>query len=177
MGKELAYTRGLANGPLDRKLLRAASDGLSAVEMARSIGNVISPEQAAQRVRDLLESRNWLTFFEQEQLILESINDVLSGLREWADAGSIDHIKVMLSALKLKQDQLNKNRIDPAVLANQIREGQANIMLSAIQVAMMSAADELGRRYPQVPASEVREVFLLALPAAVETVERRIEQQ
>lgn len=177
MGTELENTRRLANGPLDRKLLRGASDGLSMIEMARSVGNVILPEQAGQRVRDLLKSRNWLTFFEKEQLVLESIDDILGGLRAWADAGSIDHIKVMLTALKLKQDQLNKNRIDPEVAANIVREGQARIMLSAIQVAMMDAANELARRYPQIDGSEVREVFLLALPGAVDTVERRIEQE
>lgn len=161
---------------MDRKLLRAASDGLSPKEMAVTVGNTIEPEQAAQRVRELIESRNWLTFFEQEQLILESINEILSGLREWVDAGSIDHIKTSLTAIKMKQDQLNKNRVDPEVIANQIREGQARIMLSAIQVAMLSAADELARRY-NVPTAEAHEVFMLALPGAVETVEKRIEQK
>jgi hypothetical protein len=171
------YSRELANGPIDRKLLRAASDGLSPKEMSAAIGGTVSPEQAAQRVRDLLESRNWMTFFEQEQLILESINDILASLREWVEAGSINHIKTALQALKMKQDALDKHRISPEVAANIIREGQSRIMLSAIQIAMMSAADELGRRYPEVPVAEVREVFMLALPGAVDIVEQRIEEK
>lgn len=170
------YERGLANGPLDRKLLRAAADGLSPKEMSQAVNGIVSPEQAAQRVRDLLENRNWLTYFEQEQLLLESINDIIASLRTGIDAGSVQHINTALKALKMKQDQINKNRIDPEKLANQVREGQARIMLAAIQVAMLAAADELARRY-QVPNAEVQEVFLLKLPAAVETVEKRIEQQ
>lgn len=177
MSKALDYNRELANGPLDRKLLHAASDGLSPKEMAQAVGGLIPPEQAAQRVRDLLESRNWLTFFEQQQLLSEQINEILASLRTWVDAGSINHIKTALQALKMKQDQLDKHRISPEEAANIIREGQARILLSAIQVAMMSAADELGRRYPQVPTGEIRETFMLALPGAVESVERRIERK
>jgi hypothetical protein len=168
--------RGLANGPMDRKLLAAAADGLSPREMARVVGDLITPEEAAQRVRTLLSSRTWLTFFEQEQLALESVNEMLTSLRDWTAAGSLDHIKVAFAGIKLKLDQLNKNRISPEVAANIIREGQARIMLSAIQVTMMSAADELGRRYPEVRPEEVRQLMLEALPNAVETVERRLEQ-
>lgn len=171
------YERGLANGPIDRKLLQAASDGLSPKEMSQAVGGTIPPEQAAQRVRDLLESRNWLTLFEQEQLLMESINEILGSLREWVTAGSVNHIKTALQALKMKQDALAKNRISPEEAANIIRAGQARIMLAAIQSAMMSAGDELSRRYPQVGAGELREVFMLALPGAVESVEARIEEQ
>jgi hypothetical protein len=162
---------------MDRKLLAAAADGLSPREMARVVGNVITPEEAAQRVRTLIDDRSWLTFFEQEQLVLESINEILSTLREWSAAGSIDHMKVSLAALKMKQDQLQKNRISPEVAANIIREGQGRIMLSAIQVAMVEASHTLALRYPQIEQQELREVLMLALPGAVETVERRIEQQ
>ena len=168
--------RPLANGPIDRKLLAAAADGLSPREMARLVNNVVTPEEAAQRVRQLLESRNWLTFFEQEQLVLESINELLSTMREWANAGSLDHIKVSLAALKMKQDHLAKNRISPEQAANIIREGQARIMLAAIQQALLDAGLALSAKYPQVEVSELREELMLALPGAVDTVERRIEQ-
>lgn len=171
------YDRGLANGPLDRKLLRAAAQDLGPNEISRAVGGVITPAQAAQRVRDLLESRNWLTWFEQQQLLLESINEIVANMQKWVDAGSIDHIKATLQALKLKQDQLNKNRVDPEAAAQVIREGQARIMLQAIQVAMMATVDELSRRYPQIPEAEVREVFMLGLPKAVQQVEDRIEKQ
>lgn len=170
------YERRLANGPMDRKLLAAAADGLSPREMARVVGDRISPEQAAQRVRSLLESRTWLTNVEQEALVLEGINDILGNLREWVSAGSIDHMKVALTGLKMKLDHLSKNRISPEEAANIVTAGQARIMLSAIQVAMLSAADELSRRYPQVTGDEVRQLMLEALPGAVETVEQRIEQ-
>ncbi|MBG6106558.1 hypothetical protein [Frigoribacterium sp. CG_9.8] len=176
MSKELEYSRGLANGPIDRKLLRAASDGLSGKEMSAAVGGTIPPEQTIQRVRDLLESRNWATFFEQEQLILESINDILASLREWVAAGSVQHIKAALQALKMKQDALAKHRMSPEEAANIVLDGQARIMLAAIQATMFSAADELARRYPAVPSAELHEVFLMALPAAVDTIERRIEQ-
>lgn len=170
------YERGLANGPVDRKLLHAATDGLSPKEMSQAVGGIVTPEQAAQRVRDLLESRNWLTFFEQEQLLMESLNEIISGMRQWTDSGSVQHIKATLQAIKMKQDQLQRNRIDPETAANIIREGQARIMLSAIQVMMVAAADELARRY-NVPTSEVHDIFIVELPKAVDAVERRIEQQ
>jgi len=171
------YERGLANGPLDRKLLRAASDGLSPAEMSKVVGGIVTPEQAAQRVRDLLESRNWSTWFEQKQLLLESINEIIDTMRKWVDAGSIDHIKTTLQALKMKQDMLTKERVDPAEAAQIIREGQARILLSAIQQAMLDAADTLAKRYPAIEQAEVREVFMLALPGAVQTIESRVEQR
>lgn len=171
------YDRGLGNGPIDRKLLAAAADGLSPLEMSRAVNGKIPPEQCAQRVRDILESRNWLTYFEQEQLTLESINEILANLRQWTTVGSLDHIKVALSALKMKLDVVSKNKISPEEAANIIREGQGRIMLAAIQAAMITAAEELGRRYPEVPVEEVHDVFLMALPGAVDVVERRIEQK
>lgn len=161
---------------MDRKLLAAAADGLSPKEMARVVGDRITPEQAAQRVRTLLESRSWLTNVEQEALVLEGINEILGNLREWVSSGSIDHMKVALSGLKMKLDHLAKNRISPEEAANIVSAGQARIMLSAIQVSMMAAADELARRYPQVAGDEIRQLMIEALPAAVETVEQRIEQ-
>ncbi|MGN6325830.1 hypothetical protein [Pseudolysinimonas sp.] len=168
-------SRPLANGPIDRKLLAGAADGLSPRELSRLVGGIVTPEEAAQRVRDLLESRNWLTFFEQEQLALESINEMLTMLRTMANAGSLDAVKVSLSAIKLKLDTLAKNRISPEQAANIIREGQARIMLSAIQMAMLEASRTLASQYGVEP-TEVRETVMLALPAAVETVEARIEQ-
>lgn len=177
MSEVQKYDRGLANGPLDRKLLRAASDGLSPKEMSSAVGGTVPPEAAAQRVRDLLESRNWLTVMEQEQLLLEELNDILARMRQWVDAGSINHIKATMQAIKLKTDMLQKNKMTPEEAANIIRDGQARIMLSAIQAAMMASVDELSRRYPQILESEVREVFMLALPGAVDAVERRIEQK
>jgi hypothetical protein len=161
---------------MDRKLLAAAADGLSPKEMARVVGDRITPEQAAQRVRSLLESRSWLTNVEQEALVLEGVNDILANLREWVNSGSIDHMKVALSGLKMKLDHLSKNRISPEEAANIVTSGQARIMLQAIQVSMLAAADELARRYPDVRSDEIRQLMLEALPAAVETVEQRIEQ-
>jgi hypothetical protein len=160
---------------MDRKLLAAAADGLSPREMARIVGDRVTAEQAAQRVRTLLESRNWLTYFEQEQLALESLNEILSSLREWTNAGSIDHMKVAIAGIKLKLDVLAKNRISPEVAATIVREGQARIMLNAIQLAMLDAGEELARRY-NAPQDEVRQLMLEALPRAVDSVEQRIEQ-
>lgn len=169
------YSRTLANGPLDRKLLRAAADGLSAVEMARAVGNDITPAQARQRVEDLLNSRPHWTIFQEHQLILEDINATISSLRSWADAGSTKHIGEMTKLLTLKLKELERRSISPEDAAQIIREGQGRIFLQGINAVYDIVARSLTEKY-QIPEAVVHEEIVSALPVAVQEIESRVER-
>lgn len=175
MSGEDGYRRELANGPLDRKLLRAAADGLSPREMSRAVGGVVTPEQALQRINDLLDSRDYLTNIKAQALVIEDINDLLSTAREYAKAGSHQHLAAATRLLKIKLDQLNQTTISPQDAARIIREGHGRIMLEAINLAFQFVSAELERRRPELPPGEVHEIFVESMPRAIEAIESRVE--
>lgn len=166
-----------AHGPLDRLLLRGASAGKSPKELSALTNGVLSPERAAQRVRDILASRDWLSQLERKQLLLDDISQLKDTLMEKAvEYKSLDHAKALMPLLKLLKDVLEADKIDVTQAMAQIREGHARIMLGAIQLAFENAALELSRRHPDVPRAELQALILESLPPAVEAVEARVER-
>lgn len=172
---ELAdYKRGMGIGPLDRKLLSAAADGLSPKEIAGSVQNVISPEAVADRIKNLISSRDWLTPVERELLVIDQMNELVGMLRRGSEAGNTRSIEVSAKILKDKLEYLQKNRISAEDQAQIIQAGHASLMLQAISRSYEMAAEMLEQKFPQVPQHELRDAFMLCLEPAITEVEGRI---
>lgn len=168
------YKRSLALGPIDRKLLRGAADGLSPKEIANVVGNVLTPEQCADRVKNLIGSRDWLNPLEKEALVLDQMNELVENLRQASQQGHTRSIEVAASILGKKLDYLQKNRMSAEDAAQIIQEGHARLMLEAISRSYELAAELLSERFPDVPAHELRDTFMQALPVAIEQVEGHV---
>jgi hypothetical protein len=167
------YEPSAALGPVDKILLRGASSGRSPEELSKLTGGTVKPAAAAQRVIDILKSRDWLTQVQRKQLLIEDLMTLKDKLmREVIDLNMTkDNSGTLVRVLKEIGDQLDKDKLDINAALTQIRKAHAEMMLAAIRVALERSALELEKRYPDVSKSELNEVFRMALPEAAREVE------
>jgi len=178
MGEIATYKAGKAIGAVDKILLRGASSGKSPEELSALTGGVIKPAKAAQRVRDILSSRDWLSILEKKQLLVDdmmALKDVLYEKAVTYEEGGAagDLIKVLTTM----QRMLSEEKVDLTEAMTQIRKAHAQMMIAAIRIALERSMLELEKRYPDVPGSELVEIFQLALPEAVAEVESRVKDE
>jgi len=166
----------MALGPYDRKILNAAADGLSPNEISKAIGGIFTPEQVANRVKDLLAGRDWLTTMEQEQLVVEQLGQMVQGLRARSLQSDTKAIEASMKMLKMKLDYLQKNRVDVHEAARIITEGHARLFLEGIYAVFNKMVDELERRNPATDAGQMHEVLTVVMPMAIESVESHMER-
>jgi hypothetical protein len=156
------YDQSAGLGPVDKILLRGASSHKSPEELSKLTGGTIRPAAAAQRVIDILKSRDWLTQVQQKQLLIEDLMMVK------------DNSGTLVRVLKEIGDRLDKDKLDLNAALTQIRKAHAEMMLAAIRVAFERSALELEKRYPEVPKGEIHEVFRMALPEAASEIEAHV---
>jgi hypothetical protein len=179
MGDLVYDANAKAYGQVDRILLRGAASGKSPEELSALTNGVVTPARAAQRVRDILASRDWLTQLEREQLILDDLMELKDVLYEKAVVfKSLDAAKPLISLLATIQKAVSEKKIDVNEIIKTITRAQASIMLDGINVAMERMILELERRHPDVfKRGEVYEVLEVAIPEAVEAVEGRVKEE
>lgn len=170
------YDQSAGLGPVDKILLRGASSHKSPEELSKLTGGTIRPAAAAQRVIDILKSRDWLTQVQQKQLLIEDLMMVKDKLmREVIDLNMTkDNSGTLVRVLKEIGDRLDKDKLDLNAALTQIRKAHAEMMLAAIRVAFERSALELEKRYPEVPKGEIHEVFRMALPEAASEIEAHV---
>lgn len=176
MPDAVKYEPSSANGAIDKVLLRGASSGKSPQELSALTGGTIKPARAAQRVRDILASRDWLTQVERKQLLTEdlmALKDELMrqalDLRQTKDASG-----PLIKVLALVGKQLDADKLDLESALTQIRKAHAEMMLSAIRLTLERSFHELEKRHTDVSRGELTEIFQLALPDAVQELEARV---
>lgn len=95
---------------LDDKMLSMA-DSRSPKEISQALGGVITPTRVAARIKELLESRDWLTEAQQDQMVSMKMRKVLARLEENSQNFiTDDNAKVQLAYLKAIGDRLDKRR-------------------------------------------------------------------
>lgn len=170
------YDPAVGLGPVDKLLLRGASSHKSPEELSRLTAGRVSPAAAAQRVIDILKSRDWLSQVQQKQLLIEDLMMVKDKLmREVIDLNMTkDNSGTLVRVLKEIGDRLDKDKLDLNAALTQIRKAHAEMMLAAIRVAFERSALELEKRYPEVSKGEIHEVFRAALPEAAREIEAHV---
>lgn len=165
-----------ALGPVDKILLRGAASHKSPEELSKLTGGTIKPAAAAQRVIDILKSRDWLSQVQQKQLLIEDLMMVKDKLmREVIDLNMTkDNAGTLVRVLKEIGDRLDKDKLDLNAALTQIRKAHAEMMLEAIRIAFERSALELEKRYPEVGRGEINEIFRMALPDAAREVEAHV---
>jgi hypothetical protein len=170
------YDASIAVGPLDQILLRGAGAGKSPNELSKLVGGTIKPEAAAKRVFDLLASRDWLNQVQRKQLLIDDLMAVKDKLMDQVLKFNMvkDSASPLIKVLGEIGKQLDKDKIDLNAALTQIRQAHADMMLAAIRVALERSFLELEKRHPDVPRSELTEIFQVALPDAVKEIEARV---
>lgn len=92
---------------LDDRMLSMA-DSRSPEEISKALGGVIRPERVAQRITELLDTRDWLSEARQDTLVVMKMRKVLTKLE--GQFMTDDVAKIQLAYLKAIGDRLDKRR-------------------------------------------------------------------
>lgn len=189
----IALTQGVgADGELsglDKRLLEMAAEGMSANEMSAQLG--IAPARAAQRVREILREKDFLSILEQEAIAIMELNRLKSFLWEVVersgphmetDEDGRDIVvlgdprwaatlnKTIDSISRIVNGRRASNDLDRA----KIRNSTAQLMYSAIELTFNNLLFQLRAEYPEVDELKIRNMVEDALPRAVAEIEARI---
>lgn len=176
MSDIVKYNTGAGLGPIDTKLLEGASRNLNPEQLSAEVKGVVSPAVAAQRVKDILKSKDWLSYAERKKLVLEDAYFLLGKLRTQME-GYVDEKQASAFLKNIKQiaELLDHANAGNEKTLMQVREIHARVMAMAIKVAFEKALFELQKRYPDIPDDEIYEVLEESLPLAIGELDEVVE--
>lgn len=168
----------------DTRLLSLAVKGLSPAEIAAEMGHIISPLRVAQRTKEILASRSWLSLIEREELVLQEVIDlkeeVKGVIRQYSEMGSLSLIdtKWITALNKLFTTLLTVFENRRRAIAEEkmsLRTAQAQVMVAALETGFdLFYRDVLAPL--DVDEAEAREVLEHALPRAIAIIEGATDQ-
>lgn len=176
MTDDKAFDSRKATGPVDRILLRGAASGKSWVEVSALTGGQVSPEQAAVRVRDLVEARNnGLTELEKRKLLLDEMSELKEVLqaRVFSQHSEKD-VNPLIKLFKQILDELKESRMDLDRAQREIDAAHARLWLQAINNALTRMFLMLEARHPDVTKGELEEIFQETMPDVVREIEGHV---
>lgn len=175
---------------LDRKLLEAAASNKSPDEIGEEFG--IPPIQAANRIKDILRRRDWLSLVERKALL----HDQLVKLRDYVQQQMDDQLALepyetargtvvfpqadprwaeqMRKIIGDMNSQIDAQGSENNEQMNKIRRAHAKLMIGAISLAFDLHAIDMHKRYPEIDEKVLRESLELALPHAVEMIDAQV---
>lgn len=165
---------------LDVKLLDEAAKMKSPREISEALNGAISPERAAARINELLDSRmDYLTVKRMEALHMHDLQTMKVVLQEkiddWGSEG--DAVGPLIRLFKLIGDRLDKMAKDADDKVALISKEQARGFIKALELVYDRVVERLEERYPEVDGASVREMVQLELPAAFEKVNQMAEDE
>ena len=175
MNGAMKYEPERALGPIDKVLLRGASAGKSPNEISELTSGIVKPAQAAARIVEILDSRDWLSEAHKKSLLLDDLFALKDKLfTQTVDFGNLDAAKPLISVLGQIDKTLAANKFDLEKEMTEIKSAHARLMLSAISLALERSFLELEKRYPEIAKAELLEVFHAAMPDVVKEIEGRV---
>jgi hypothetical protein len=171
----LVYDPSKGLSPFDRIMLKGAAAGKSPSEISELTNSVISPAACAARILEILEARDWLSQAQQRMLLTDELMELKDHLKERAlEFRDKDSIKPLISMFTLIDKRLADNKFDLQAAMEQISRAHAQLMLSAIGLALERSFLELEKLYPDVQKSVLLAVFHEAMPDVVREIESHV---
>jgi hypothetical protein len=159
-------------GPIDKTILRLAAQRKSADEISREIGGILTPAECANRINQILESRDWLSVLDQKRLILEDAAFLLEKLHkqiEDADYITKDDANTYRTALKDMLAMIDNVTSKDEAQMMRISEAHAHVMAQAIRLAFERALFEL-QKEANIDEGKAFLALEAAIPIAFETL-------
>ena len=171
MADPLVYdpTKGL--GAIDKILMRGARDLRSMKEISALTGNRVSPEDCWLRIDELTNSRDIYSDAKVRMLVVDELMELKNKLVDASEYNLKDHGQTLLKVITEINKTLTANKFDMKKAMEEISQAQGQMMLRAISLALERSMFELEKRYPEVPAGELKEIYYLALPDVVKQIE------
>lgn len=167
---------------LDARLLQMAAAGKSPQEMGEDTG--MSAARAAQRVREILASRDWLSNLEREILFMQEMIDLKVQIQDlvkrYSEANFLHGmdprwattLQKILSDLMKVIDVRSKRVAEQRVT---IRSAHAKLVTAVIEKAFKLLVHELRERNQEVDEMVYRDALEEALPRAFEMLAEHTE--
>lgn len=191
---DLSKPVGAADGlsVTDRRLLALARRNLSPEEISEELGGLISPARAAQRIREILRSHDWLSIEEQQGLLLLDMIELKEILLEHVreEGGLIEDPRSggtyysfgdprwsanLIRLLGEMSKMILAARTDVESIKTTLRRKHAAVMTQAIQVTFAIVARGVTSRTRDLDERDMIELLEEALPKAVAIVEANTE--
>lgn len=179
---------------MDKRLLEIAAKyngNISAADLAAEAGFNIAPARAAQRLREILNTRDWLSIENKIALQVEDIVDLKQYIREKmrlddgereifherggteVSLGDPRWTANMTKVLALLGTQLDKALARQKDAKAKISSGNAAIMVSALDRAMSKWLFRMQDLYPEIDEGIARDALEDALTAAFQVVDEQ----
>lgn len=171
----LVYDPHAGLSSIDRILLRGAASHKSPRELSEMTNGTISPEDAAQRVLEVLDSRDWLSVAQAKMLLVDQMHELKDALMEKAIRyQSVAAAIPLVSVLQLIEKTIAAEKLDLNKAMAEISQAHARLMLQGISIALERSFLELEKRYPDIEKTELLEVFQMAMPDVVREIESHV---
>lgn len=192
LSKPVGYADGLS--VTDKRLLALARRSMSPEEISEELGGLISPARAAQRIREILRSHDWLSMEEQQGLLLLDmleLRDILmdhvrneGGLIEDPRGGGTYYSfgdprwsANLIRLLDTMGKQILAAKADVDTVKVQLRRKHAAVMTQAIEVAFRIVARGVLERTEEVDEQTMLALLEDAVPRAITIVEANTEPE
>jgi len=150
---------------LDDKILKLAPR-MSPMEISSEINGVLSPSQVAARVKELLESRDWLSVLEKKKILNDRIWAMMDVYERFALDGNLKSADVFLRAAKELRQMLaeDSNAVDDQI--TRVTSAYAEAMAKAIGAALQMLMKRV-----RVPEEKALAILDEVIPVAVKELE------
>lgn len=167
----LTKAKKVNENPLDAGMLKMASEGYSAEEIGEAYG--VPAAQAAQRIRDILQSRDWLTEIEQQKLNIMNLRKIQGRIMERVDKSfwDVDDMKEFIRATELLDKMLEKSSRITDDQLSVVSTAQARALVKLMTLAWDKAIARLQEEYPNVEISVIVDTFHDGLREGVREIE------
>lgn len=126
----------LATSDLDVQILKLA-DHSTPEQIAATLGGVLTPARVRLRLSEMLESNNWPSDAQREQLTLWKMNRLLSRIENMIGADfDLNNLKLQLATLKEIGNRLDKRRAATEVDLNTYHRNVAMEMVRVYDIAL-----------------------------------------
>lgn len=140
----------------------------------------IPADEAAARLTEILQSRDWMTDRMEERLLLIEMGDFLAEVRQRQKDASEENF-ALIAGVTLRTYREIANRLDARRRLtdqdiSEISAAQGNLMMDTIRLALDMAAEQIVKVHPDMPnfAEELQDAFRHALPKASEHVKKHV---
>lgn len=158
-------------------LLRYAR--LSLNEISEKTG--FPPLEAAQRISDLLDNRDWLSSLRQERLLIIDMQEVVQNARERLENADDENYapiaNVVFRGMKEIGVRMDARRKLVEADINAITAAHGRIFGKAFDVALWHVLDVLMEENPGIEASHVRELVREGMHMAEEKLEEYMSDE
>lgn len=151
---------------------------LSPIEIEDKTG--IPADEAAARLTELLQSRDWMTDRMEERLLLIEMGDFVTEVRERQKNASEENF-ALIAGVTLRAYREIANRLDARRRLtdqdiSEISAAQGRLMMELIKLALDISADRVVMNHPEIPElrEELQDAFRDALPRAKDRMNQNV---